>query len=547
MPIHTSSLIEKWSGRNGYGPARPYDAHELKSIAPRSTGLYLLEFGNDQAYIGISVDIQARLRQHGLTHADICAFRVRVHHASTAELREIERILLHSAEKAGLTLRNREHAAVIVGASSFDHAVSITEQNNWIKDPSALNRTDGVIGVKYSESQLAAHTASYERLRQHPRYLEVVRALGAYLDACVPFPVRTEATFWTVSCYPGSSRSLLLRVSMGMLETFYIFENPQSGLLEVTIFVDGRHLPAPKLLSRWKLWRKLSHHVQVWPRAHKSAGAFEQTVVVDDVSNLKEALQISGVASAAASHALAVMRRRQSGYKSSHCPQLASAGVASLGLETVDSRPASNTVGDSASERVEIETSTEPARDDAKSSEKVAAFVHADESGDVRRHLADLVYAALPDRHEDAGVHWGLTCMPSTNAGRGRKRLYTLNIGRIEVGYVVASTRPDEAARIGTIVVSASELEERTGSSIDELRQMYTRLSFDQYGYVAARGDDVSIQFNFDAESLAQLELLPWRQAVAVLADALRTNKCPYAKYHSSALLGELPAAPGVV
>lgn len=177
----------------------------------------------------------------------------------------------------------------------------------------------------------------------------------------------------------------------------------------------------------------------------------------------------------------------------------------------------------------------------------MAAFVHVDESGDVRRHLADLVYAALPDRHEDAGVHWGLTCMPSTSAGRGRKRLYTLNIGRIEVGYVVASTRPDEAARIGTIVVSASELEERTGSSIDELRQMYTRLSFDQYGYVAARGDDVSIQFSFDAESLAQLELLPWRQSVAVLADALRTSKCPYAKYHSSELLGELSASRGVV
>ncbi|MGA9871483.1 MAG: hypothetical protein WBQ44_10130 [Rhodococcus sp. (in: high G+C Gram-positive bacteria)] len=486
------------------------------------------------------------MRQHGLNHADIGAFRIRLFDAPSTKLRETERSLVHSAEKAGFTLRNREHAAVIIGSSSLDHVVSPAEQDDWLKDPSASNRSDGTVGVTYSDSQLAAHNASHERLKQHPRYPEVVRALGAYLDACVPFPARTEGTFWTVSCYPGSSKSLILRLSMGMLETFYILENPKSGLLEVTMFVDGRHLPAPKLLSRWKLWRKLSKHVQTWPGGHKSAGAFEQTVVIDDVHSTEEALRIPGVAMAAASHALAVMRKRQSGYKISHCPQLASAGTAALGLETVDSQPASDPVGESFSERIEI-TSLDTAVSDDKGADKLGAFVSADSSGDVRRHLSDLVHAALPDGRDDVGVHWGLTCMPSTSAGRGRKRLYTLNVGRIEVGYGVASTQSGEAPLIGTIVVSASELEERTGSSIDSLRRTHKRLSFDQHGYVAAKGDDVSIRWGFDAESLAQLDLLPWREAVAVLADALRTSRCPYAKYHSHILLDELAAQGEVV
>lgn len=547
MSVHNSSAVEAWAERNGYGPARPYVAGELKSIAPRASGLYLLEFVDGQAYIGISVDIQARLRQHGLNHADISTFRIRLFDGPSTKLRETERSLVHSAEKAGLTLRNREHAAVIVGSSSLDHVVSPAEQVDWLKDPSASNRSDGTVGVTYSDSQLAAHDASYARLQQHKRYPEIVRALGAYLDACVPFPARTEGTFWTVSCYPGSSKSLLLRVSMGMLETFYVLEDPRSGLLEVTMFVDGRYLPAPKLLSRWKLWRKLSKHVQVWPAGHKSAGAFERTAVVDDVSNIEQALRIPGVASAAASHALAVMRKRQSGYKTSHCPQLASAGTAALGLETVDSRPAKDAVGDVALQPVGDEPSSGTMANDEKSSEKLRAFVSADSSGDVRRHLADLVHAALPDGRVDVGVHWGLTCMPSTGAGRGRKRLYTLNIGRIEVGYGIASTQSDEPALFGTIVVSASELEERTEKSVAELKDEYDRLDFHQYGYVAAKGDDVSIRWGFDAESLAQLDLLPWREAVAVLADALRTSRCPYAKYHSHILLDELAAQGEVV
>lgn len=115
------------------------------------------------------------------------------------------------------------------------------------------------------------------------------------------------------------------------------------------------------------------------------------------------------------------------------------------------------------------------------------------------------------------------------------------------MGYGVASPQSDEAALTGTIVVSASELEGRTGSSIEELEQTHERLSFHQHGSVAAKGDDVSIGWNFDAESFAQLDQLPWREAVAVLADALRTSRCTYAKHHSAMLLNELTAHVAVV
>ncbi|WP_186629415.1 GIY-YIG nuclease family protein [Rhodococcus sp. BP22] len=544
MSAQDKPSIAAWAERNKYGEVTPYSERELKALAPRTCGLYLLEFDDGQFYIGISVDIRARLRQHRVNHNDIATFRVRAFDTSSIELRRVERKLVHSAETAGFVLRNREHAAVIVGESSLDAIITPAEQDSWSRNPSLINRTDGWVGVEYLESQLAAHAGSYKRLQTHPRYVEIVRSLGAYLDACVPFPARSEGTFWTVSCFPGSSKTLLLRVSMGMLETFYVWENVKTGDLEVHMFVDGSHLPRPRLLSRLQLSQKLSKTTEVGPRGHKSAGVFERTVVVRDIKFLEDTLNIPGVARSAASHALSVMRKRQSGYKSSHCPQLASAGIAALGLESSSALPADSPEG-ALSEEVEVELESPnnvPISPDkaSKDADKLEAFLLQDPSGEVRGSISELITTALPDHDFDVAVNWGLTCMPSTNAGRGRKRLFTLNIGRMEVGFVVASVRPEDPSLFGVAVVSSSELEARTGRTIAQLREEHDQLELWQHGYSAARGDDVNIAWEYTQESLAQLRSIPWLEASAVLADALRMTRCPYAKFHSPSLMGEL-------
>ncbi|WP_027497798.1 hypothetical protein [Rhodococcus sp. JG-3] len=542
MSVKESASVGLWAEQNQYSSTTLYGEDGLGQIAAKTCGLYLLEFADGQAYVGISIDIKARLKQHAVNHPDILTFRVRPMSGTSIELRRVERALVHSAEAAGLTLRNREHASAIVGLSTLDAVVSPDEQAEWSRNPLAVNRQDVSLGVEYSDSQLAAHAGTYARLQAHPRYADIVRALGTYLNACVPFPSRTEGTFWTVSCFPGSSKTLILRVSMSMLETFFIWEDPETGMLQVRFFVNGTYLPKARRLSLPKLWRKLSKHVKAGPIGHKSAGAFERTVVVDDIDYIDEAFRIPGVALAAGSHVMAVMRKRQSGYKSSHNPHLAAAAVAVFGSHIAEFAPAAETAGTEKPEPT-LHTLPDPSikpADSEVASEKVRAFHSADGSGEVGRFLAALIDVALPDYREDVGLNWGLTCMPRTNAGAGRKRLFTLNIGQIEVAYAIKSTRSDESALIGVVVVSASELETRTGKSLADLSETYTLLGFHQHGYVAAKGDDVSIAWGFEAEALAQLHQLPWKEASAVLADALRTSLCPYSKFHSEAMLTAL-------
>ncbi|GAB2520121.1 hypothetical protein GCM10027167_23960 [Nocardia heshunensis] len=220
-------------------------------------------------------------------------------------------------------VRNREHVTGVVGASVLDEIVSPDEQLAWLADPIGMNAADGPQLISVDPSQSAAHQHEFDRLAALPEAMEVITALGEYASACIPFPRRTEATFWTVSCLPDHQRHVYFRVSMVMLETIYFEVGDDPSRIAATMFVDNRHLSL-NLLGRNKLRRR---GATLRERKHSSAGAFEQAIQIPDLSNFPSVLSLPTIQSAAAHHNLNLMRRRQSGYKNSHCPQLAEAAL----------------------------------------------------------------------------------------------------------------------------------------------------------------------------------------------------------------------------
>lgn len=142
---------------------------------------------------------------------------------------------------------------------------------------------------------------------------------------CVPYPCRTEATFWTVSCFPSSNGRRIFCVSMAALETFYIAVSDESDDIAAASFVDNRYLPT----SRWGGVLLAARGVMFAEGTHKSGRAFEQCLIVDDIRFVRSALKSKHVRAAAAKFNLDLMRKRQSAYKPSHCRQLAAAALAS--------------------------------------------------------------------------------------------------------------------------------------------------------------------------------------------------------------------------
>lgn len=325
--------MARWALGHGYDD-RPYPftrdgLTQFKADFPLGRcGLYLFECTNHDIYIGIAKDVAQRLPHHLKKHPDVQTFRFLPHPGDERERRTVERRLVRDAQRSGLIVRNREHASGHVGPSTLDAVITEDEQTAWLRDPIGVNAGDRSALVALDPSQLAAHDGDFRRLRQHPRYDTIVEVLGVYAARCIPFPRRTEASFWTVSCFPGSNRRRIFCVSMAALETFYIAVSDTSDTITAVLFVDKRHLPA----GRWGRALLAARGVMFDDEyTHKSGGAFEQCLIVHDIRSLRSVLKSKQVRRAAAAFNLDLMRKRQSAYKPSHCRQLAAAALEAAG------------------------------------------------------------------------------------------------------------------------------------------------------------------------------------------------------------------------
>lgn len=333
--------VAQWAIGRGFGvTAFRLDRDGLKLFKSEypadRCGLYVFECVNHDVYIGIGKDVAERLPQHRKKHPDALTFRFLPHPGNEAERRTVERRLVRDAQTAGLTVRNREHASGHVGPSTLDVLISEEEQRTWLQDPVGINALDESALVELDHSQLAAHEGDFQRLRRHPRYAEIIEVLSAYAASCIPFPRRTEATFWTVSCFPSSNRARIFCISMATLETFFIaVSNNEHGDIHARLFVDKRHLPSGKwgrvLLAARGIMFDDDHR-------HKSGGAFEQCLVVNDIRELRSVLKSKHIRAAATAFNLDLMRKRQSAYKPSHCRQLAQAAL-EISYPEATSRP----------------------------------------------------------------------------------------------------------------------------------------------------------------------------------------------------------------
>lgn len=330
VPTWSSNVdIAKWAIAQGYSdrtyPFNRDGLTQFKTDFPtQRCGLYLFECANHDIYIGIAKDVAHRLPHHLKKHPDVQIFRFLPHPGDEPERRKAERQLVRDAQLAALVVRNREHASGHVGPSTLDALITESEQNAWLHDPTSVNAHDQSRLIELGPSQLAAHESDFRRLQEHPRYPEIVEALGLYAAQCIPFPRRTEATFWTVSCFPNSNRRRIFCVSMAALETFYIAVSDDADMIRGVVFVDKRHLPS----GRWGRALLAARGVMFDDDyTHKSGGAFEQCLFIDDIRHLRSALRSKHVRGAAAAFNLDLMRKRQSAYKPSHCRQLAAAAL----------------------------------------------------------------------------------------------------------------------------------------------------------------------------------------------------------------------------
>lgn len=154
--------------------------------------------------------------------------------------------------------------------------------------------------------------------------------------------------------------------------------------------------------------------------------------------------------------------------------------------------------------------------------------------------VTDLISGYLADAFDDpAGGEvdrWTLSALPSTNSSAERQRLFTLNVGPMEVLFVERFTEGGEVVDYRTaLYVSASALTAETGCSLDELALRAPLVRIQPTSMESAAGDGVLLDwFLSDEGADEQFFELPLDKATRPLAEHLVTKgRGPYAQYHN--------------
>ena len=193
-------------------------------------GIYVLGFANGERYVGQAVDVVRRFTQHVKTHRDITHITFRT--VKKADLNEVERLAIHTLEAQGLHLRNIAHMSVVEGERDLDLVVTPEEQEQWL-----LGNLEGLQDAQQrvqDESLRRRYAKRFGAFMRRRNAQDALSLLGLYLQAALPFPKRTELSFWAASCLPSDKGrdapdALLCRVSLNMQEVFSLWED-ENGL-----------------------------------------------------------------------------------------------------------------------------------------------------------------------------------------------------------------------------------------------------------------------------------------------------------------------------
>jgi hypothetical protein len=311
-----------------------YPVSGLYSIAhlfPKAQrcGVYILEFGNRERYVGQAIDVVRRFGDHRRIVGDIAFVEFAL--CKRAELSDFERKMIDQQRSSGHKLRNIVHGLGPLGDSDLDPTVLPSEQHAWLTDPDLILPDDGIRAEDNAQRQ--QHRARYERIRQEPGFHFVAQILNWYIQGCLPKPAETERTFWAVSAMPGTNRNRASRrlctLSVNKMETLFLVTGEADGeryfygAVNVSLQTLTEH--AGKLSRLERQHSHLSFHRPTY----ESGGGDALAIVFMGIEGYMSVWDIPGALEAARALNLMLMRKGPTLQWRWHCYDLADWGFAS--------------------------------------------------------------------------------------------------------------------------------------------------------------------------------------------------------------------------
>ncbi len=201
------------------------------------SGIYILEFNNNEYYIGQSKNIKNRIKQHLKKHNDI----VTIFFKPTIEdlLFEEENKTIAIFESKELRIRNLKQI-------DFLNIFNYENQENWIKN----NKYNSLTGSKFNNDNVRNKLKDrYLKLIEKPYFEELIKLLRYYFKLTIPNYLASEYNYWNITCLPNylKKTKCLTRININSVPVLSVFEEPDY-ILTFMLYVSK--LPFLKALKQ---------------------------------------------------------------------------------------------------------------------------------------------------------------------------------------------------------------------------------------------------------------------------------------------------------
>ncbi|GEO07198.1 hypothetical protein AAE02nite_48620 [Adhaeribacter aerolatus] len=268
-------------------------AKGIRSIAGQFSqnnrcGIYILHFENGEYYVGLAIDVVNRYAQHRQNHLDIEFISFK--EVAKSKLPEIERETVYELENRKKELRNINIVSIIIGETDLDLIVSKEEQGKWINYELPFESLT-TKRFEYPEHR-KRYTKKFEQLKSNPLFENCCDILQHYIYFTIPYPKKTEYSFWCCSCLPSTDNALI-RVNIFWQETLNIFEE-EFEYEENRIVKKEKGLSIAIWLSKSKLFETYTETellekyktLSIGNVVYKSGGQDQQQLIIDDIEFL---------------------------------------------------------------------------------------------------------------------------------------------------------------------------------------------------------------------------------------------------------------------
>ncbi|MGV8042621.1 MAG: GIY-YIG nuclease family protein [Thermoanaerobaculaceae bacterium] len=304
-------------------PVYVEDASSLTEVFPdaRQAGIYVLHLADGWKYVGQSVAVNRRFLQHLESFSNIRAVSFRP--TPRQDLDATEQAVVDALEALGVRLRNVRLVSFTAETTRFAEVMSPSDQDRWLTD---LTYVDSAGPRPASEPTRARAATHFQRWLAACDPTPITPFLTAYLAAAIPAPLRTEQSFWSLSCRLPRRRTgfnTRCRLNINHQEVLCIFED-QIGL---AVYFQLAASPLRAAYGRtFKALRDqypdLELHLDL---CYKPGGTDQLRLIAPDLPVATALLAREPVRRALRRFNLSLMRKGRSFWWQSHSFQLADA------------------------------------------------------------------------------------------------------------------------------------------------------------------------------------------------------------------------------